>query len=127
MHGTPGAMSTGRVTALNPHNDYMITLNTGDAIPSGAIIQRIRKIDSSGVLVSISGKQKWRDCTTFQCQAGGSKTGLSDAVYARSPRVSGVFNAIADSLVDKGLPVDLFCKLGNTVQPTSMVAPANHV
>ena len=105
VHGTLSAMSTGRVTALNPHNDYMITLNTGDVIPSGAIIQRVREIDSSGALVPISGKRKWQDCTMFQCQAGGTKTGLSDAVYARSARVSGVFNAIADSLVDKGLPV----------------------
>jgi hypothetical protein len=44
VHGTPGAMTTGRVTTLNPHNDYMITLNTGDPIPSGAIkIQELEK------------------------------------------------------------------------------------
>jgi hypothetical protein len=120
VHRTLGAMSIGKVTEIDPDNKYMITVSTGDPIPWGSIIYRVRKPNSSGDLVVISSKKKWQACETYQCEAAHNDNALSDAICAKSARVSGVFNVIANSLVEKGAPSDIFCRLSGPV-PTNML------
>jgi hypothetical protein len=48
--GTPGAMSIGKVTAIDPDNDYMISVSTGDPILCKSKICRVRETNSSGNL-----------------------------------------------------------------------------
>ncbi len=43
VHGTPGAMSIGKVIAIDPDNEYMITVSMGDPIPWESIICRVRE------------------------------------------------------------------------------------
>jgi len=57
--GTPNAMSIGKVTAIDPDNDYMISVSTGDPIPRESKICRVRETNSRGDFVAISGKRKW--------------------------------------------------------------------
>ena len=118
--GTPGAMSIGSVTAIDPHNDYMICVSTGDQIPRESKICRVRETNSSGDLVAISGKRKWRICESYQCEAALNDNALSNAVYTKSARLSGAFNAITNSLVQTGVPSDIFRRFSGPV-PTNML------
>ena len=118
--GTPGAMSIGKVTAIDPDNDYMISVSTGDPIPCESKICMIRETNSSGDLVAISGKRKWRICESYQCEAALNDNALSNAVYAKSARLSGVFHAITNSLVQTGVPSDIFRRFSGPV-PTNML------
>ena len=118
--GTPGAMSIGSVTAIDPGNDYMISVSTGDPIPRESKICRVRETNSSGDLVAISGKRKWRICESYQCEAALNDNALSNAVYTKSARLSGAFNAITNSLVQTGVPCDIFRRFSGPV-PTNML------
>ncbi len=83
----------------------------------GTISVRVHgdKARSSGDLVAISGKRKWQACETYQCEAALNDNALSNVVYAKSARVSGIFNAIANSLVQTGVPSDIFRRFSGPV------------
>ena len=117
---TPGALCIAKFTAIDPDDEYMIKVSTGDPITRGSKIKRARELNSSGDLVAISGKRKWRLCETYQCAETYNDNALSDAVYAKSARISGIFNAIATSLVEKGAPTDIFRRLSGPA-PTMLV------
>ena len=125
--GTPGAMSIGSVTAIDPGNDYMISVSTGDPIPRESKICRVRETNSSGDLVAISGKRKWRICESYQCEAALNDNALSNAVYAKSARLSGVFNAITNSLVQTGVPSDIFRRFSGPVPANMLVESPDNV
>jgi len=125
--GTPSAMSIGKVTAIDPDNDYMISVSTGDPIPHESKICRVRETNSSGDLVAISGKRKWRICESYQCEAALNDNALSNAVYAKSARLSGVFNAITNSLVQTGVPSDIFHRFSGSVATNMLVESPDNV
>jgi hypothetical protein len=125
--GTPGAMSTGKVTSIDPDNEYMISTCTGDLIPRGSLIRRVREPNSSGDLVAISGKRYWRSCESYQCKAALDDNALSNALYAKSARLSGVFHAITDSLVQSGVPRDLFREFSGPVTTNMLVESPDNV
>jgi hypothetical protein len=43
VHGTPSALSIGKVTAIDPDDEYMISVSTGDPIPRGSMICRVHQ------------------------------------------------------------------------------------
>ena len=125
--GTPGAMSIGKVTAIDPDNDYMISVSTGDPIPCESKICMIRETNSSGDLVAISGKRKWQICESYQCEAALNGNALSNAVYTKSARLYGVFNAITNSLVQTGVPSDIFHRFSGPVATNMLVESPDNV
>ena len=66
--GTPGAMHIAKVTAIDPDDEYMINVSSGDPISWGSKIKRARELNSTGDLVAILGKRKWQSCERHQCE-----------------------------------------------------------
>jgi len=83
---------------------------------------------NSGDLVAISGKRKWQICESYQCEAALNDNALSNAVYAKSAtRLSGVFHAITNSLVQTGVPSDIFCRFSGPVPTNILVESPDNV
>ena len=82
---------------------------------------------NSGDLVAISGKRKWQICESYQCEAALNDNALSNAIYAKSARLSGVFNAITSSLVQTGVPSDIFHRISGPIATYMLVVSPDNV